>query len=520
MDYLTSLRKPWFIRGLAFLLGALGALAFAPLFIFPALLLSFSAIWFLLDAEIEEGSSFLRIFSLGWWFGLGHFTVGLYWITYALTVDLKAFWWLVPFALFGIPSVLAVFTGAAFALTKVWPYRGVSRAFVFAGIWIGFEWLRGHLFTGFPWNLLGYSWAFSSEMMQMASVGGVYGLSLMAILLSVFLGYLIGKNYFERTLAISIYLLVPFLWVWGHHRLNHPEVMESPSLALRIVQPNIPQTLKWNLAQKEDNFRQLLEMTAQPSAFNLKAVIWPETAIPFFLEQDSFRRMLIAEALPKGALLFTGALRLTGPKEVRNSILVLDKEGNILASYDKAHLVPFGEYIPFRKNIDALFGEGSIKKITIGALDFKAGPGPELVALPNDFPSFSGLVCYEVIFPSAVINAALERPRWILNVTNDAWYGNTSGPYQHLEMTRMRAIEEGVPLVRAANSGISSVFDAYGRMKGSIKLSTRGVLDVFLPPPTQTKPLYAQWGDWITLGLLAIVFAFAGLVILKEHFDE
>lgn len=501
-------------------MGGLGALAFAPLFIFPALLLSFSAIWFLLDVEIEEGSSFLRIFSLGWWFGLGHFTVGLYWITYALTVDLKAFWWLVPFALFGIPSVLAVFTGIAFALTKVWPYQGVSRAFAFAGIWIGFEWLRGHLFTGFPWNLLGYSWAFSPEMIQIASIGGVYGLSLMTILLCVFLGYLIGKNYFERMLAISIYLLVPLLWVWGHHRLNYPEVMESPSLALRIVQPNIPQTLKWDLAQKEDNFRQLLEMTSQPSALSLKAVVWPETAIPFFLEQDSFRRVLITEALPKDALLFTGALRLTGPKEIRNSILVLSKKGNILASYDKAHLVPFGEYIPFRKNIDAIFGEGSIKKLTIGALDFKAGLGPKLVPLPHGFPSFSGLVCYEVIFPNAVINRVQERPKWMLNVTNDAWYGNTSGPYQHLEIARMRAIEEGVPLVRAANSGISAVFDAYGRMKGSIKLSTMGVLDIFLPPPTQTKPLYAQWGDWITLSFLAIVFAFAGLVVLKERFDE
>jgi len=520
MDYLTTLHKPWFIRGLAFLLGALGALAFAPLFVFPALLLSFSAIWFLLDAEIEEGSSFLRIFSLGWWFGLGHFTVGLYWITYALTVDLKAFWWLVPFALFGIPSVLAVFTGAAFALTKVWPYKGVSRAFAFAGIWIGFEWLRGHLFTGFPWNLLGYSWAFSPEMMQMASIGGVYGLSLMAILLGIFLGYLIGKNFFERTLAISIYLLIPLLWVWGHHRLTYPEVMESPPLALRIVQPNIPQTLKWNPEQREDNFRQLLEMTAQPSALHLKAVIWPETAIPFFLERESFRRMLIAEALPREALLFTGALRLTGPREVRNSILVLNKEGNILTSYDKAHLVPFGEYIPFRKNLDAIFGEGSIKKITIGALDFMAGPGPDLVTLPNDFPAFSGLVCYEVIFPCAVINSAQTRPKWMLNVTNDAWYGNTSGPYQHLEMARMRAVEEGVPLVRAANSGISAVFDAYGRMTGSIKLGATGILDVFLPTPTQTKPLYAQWGDWITLGLLAIVFAFGGLVVLKERFDE
>ncbi|EKE10284.1 MAG: hypothetical protein ACD_16C00056G0003 [uncultured bacterium] len=516
MDYLLHLHKRWVQRTLAFILGALGALAFAPLYIFPALLLSFSAIWFLLETEIEEGSSAFRIFILGWWFGLGHFTAGLYWIAHALFVDLGAFWWLIPFTLLGIPSLLAIFTGVAFVLIKLWPFPGLSRAFAFAGIWLGLEWLRGHLFTGFPWNLLGYSWAFSSEILQVASLGGVYGLSLLAILMALCLGSLISKNFFERSVAISIYLLVILAWFWGQNRLKTSEVIDTPSLAIRLVQPNIPQTLKWSVAQKESNFKQLLTMTTLPSALPLKAVIWPETAIPFFLEQDKFRRLLIAEALPKDALLFTGALRRTGPKEIRNSIIVLDKESQILSFCDKFHLVPFGEYIPFRETLDDLFGQGSIKKITVGAIDFKAGAGPESISLPTDFPTFSGLVCYEVIFPSAVINPSQKRPLWMLNVTNDAWYGKTSGPYQHFEMARMRAIEEGIPLVRAANSGISGVFDAYGRVMGSIPLGTRGVLDILLPPPTQKVTFYGRWGDWITFGLIGIIFALAGLFALKR----
>src|SRR3984957_10509748 len=198
MDFLLLLRKPWPQRGTAFILGALGALAFAPLFFFPAFLLSLSGIWFLLEEEIEGKSSFLKIFLLGWWFGLGHFTAGLYWISHALTVDLASFWWLIPFALLGLPAILGIFTGISFILTKLWPYQGISRAFAFAAIWVGMEWLRGHIFTGFPWNLVGYAWAFSPEIMQTASLAGVYGLSLLTLLMAVSLGYLAGKNTFAR----------------------------------------------------------------------------------------------------------------------------------------------------------------------------------------------------------------------------------------------------------------------------------------------------------------------------------
>ena len=524
MDFPQMFLKPWPRRGIAFFLGALGALGFAPLFIFPALLLALSGIWFLLEQEIAHQSSFRKIFWLGWWFGLGHFTIGLYWISYALTVDLAAFWWLIPFALFGVPAILAVFTGVAFILTKLWPYTGISRAFAFAAIWVAIEWLRGHLFTGFSWNLVGYSWAFSPEMMQIASLAGAYGLSLLTLLIAVSLGYFIGKRPFERNISLSIYLIVVLCWVWGKQRLDHPNVMESSPLAIRLVQPSIPQSLKWDPVQREANFQHLLEITAQPSSLPLKAIIWPESAVPFFLQQDDFHRNRIAKIMPKGSLLFTGALRRTPPEktqiEVWNSLLTLNDQGTIVASYDKSHLVPFGEYLPFRKTLDTLFGKGTIKKITIGAVDFTAGPGPETIPLPNGFPSFSGLVCYEVIFPRAVINPVQDRPGWMINVTNDGWYGKTSGPYQHLEIARFRAVEEGVPLVRAANSGVSAVFDAYGRNMGSLGLGKKGVLDVILPTPTRFVPLYAQWGDWIPLGLVLAILALSWAFSFKTRREE
>lgn len=520
MDSLPLFLKPWPQRAAAFVLGAVGALAFAPLFIFPAVILALSGIWFFLNREIEQGTSFSKIFWLGWWFGLGHFTAGLYWIAHALTVDLASFWWIIPFALLGIPAILGVFTGVSFMTLKLWPYDGISRAFAFAAIWVGFEWLRGHLFTGFPWNLMGYAWAFNSGMVQMASLVGVYGLSLFVVLIGVSLNYLVGKEFFAKSIVLALYLITGLGWIWGTFRLDNPDVLESPPLGIRVVQPNIPQALKWDPGQKEAHFKKLLALTAQPSHLPLKAIIWPETAVPFFLEQEDFRRQLISEVIPQKGLLFTGALHRTlpgvTPFEIWNSLLVLNDQGTIIAHYDKSHLVPFGEYIPLRNLSDRLFGKGSVKKITAGLMDFTPGPGPETIPLPEEFPSFSGLVCYEVIFPGVVINSTQTRPGWMINVTNDGWYGHTSGPYQHLEMTRFRAVEEGIPLVRAANSGISAVFDAYGRNLGSLGLGTKGVFDVYLPAPTRLVPLYGRWGDWITLMLIVGTFALAWFLSFRN----
>lgn len=524
MDFPPLLLKPWPQRALSFLLGALGALAFAPLFLFPALLFSFSGIWFLLDRDIEENASFFTLFWLGWWFGLGHFIVGLYWISFALTVDLATFWWLIPFSLLGLPCILSIFIGLSFSLLKVWPYRGISRVFCFASLWISFEWIRGHIFTGFPWNLLGYVWGFSQEMIQLASLGGAYGLSLLALLLSLSLKYLVGKRSYERNIVLSLIFLAALGWMWGKERLTHGDIYPASSFIVRLVQPNIPQSLKWDPLEKEAHFKELLKMTFTPAPHPLKAIIWPETAVPFFLEQTPNRRQAMAESIPQDALLFTGALRQKsleeGLQEIWNSLLVLNDQGEIVAHYDKSHLVPFGEYFPFRKTLDWLFGKDALKKVTAGSLDFTPGSGPKAIPLPKGFPSFTGLVCYEVIFPRAVINSRQERPEWMVNVTNDGWYGKTSGPYQHLEMARFRALEEGLPLVRVANSGVSAMFDAYGRNLGSLGLEEKGFLDVSLPSPTPFVPLYARWGDWVTLGLVLGTLALAWAFSIRVRRDE
>ncbi len=516
MDFPPLLLKPWNQRSLSFFLGAIGALAFAPVFLFPALLLSLSCIWYMLEVNIENKIAYRELFYLGWWFGLGHFTAGLYWISFALLVDLDAFWWLIPFALFGIPSILALFTGLTFSLTKLWPFQGVSRAFAFAAIWVTIEWVRGHIFTGFPWNLLGYSWGFSLELSQLVSVIGIYGLSIFAILVSVSICYVISRKAAERNTAIFLCIIILGAWIWGKSRLSHPDEINAPSLAIRIVQPNISQTFKWDPVRQAGNLKTLLEMTANPSSLPLKAVIWPETAVSFFLEQEPALCMRIADVLPKSALLFTGGLRRTPlgetPVQLWNSLIVINDQGQILTSYDKSHLVPFGEYVPFRSELDGLLGKGTIKKVTAGTVDFSSGSGPQTIGLPEGFLPFSGVVCYEVIFPNAIVNKEQSRPGWIINVTNDGWYGNTSGPYQHLEMTRFRAIEEGTPIVRAANTGISAVFDGYGQKVGVVGFGKQDVLDVVLPHPTYKVPFYAQWGDWITLTLILLTFMLAYLL--------
>ena len=349
-------------------------------------------------------------------------------------------------------------------------------------------------------------------MSQLAALAGVYGLSL----LTIFMGVSLESLRKRKLLFLTTYLIASLCWGGGHYRITHPDVIAKSSLAIRLVQPNVAQSLKWDPAKKKRNFYQLLTLTTLPSSLPLKAIIWPESAISFFLDGSPQYRKIIGKSLPSGALLFTGGLRRTPPNaptlKIWNSLLAIDEEGALIAHFDKFHLVPFGEYLPFRKTLDELLGKNALKKITAGDIDFTPGEGPQTILLPKGFPSFSGLVCYEVIFPAAIIHPSQPRPGWIINVTNDAWYGNSSGPYQHLESARFRAIEEGIPLVRVANSGISAVFDAYGKIIGALPLNTEGILDVLLPTPTRTLTPYAYWGDtfmcFLIIGLLLYSWSF------------
>jgi apolipoprotein N-acyltransferase len=300
--------------------------------------------------------------------------------------------------------------------------------------------------------------------------------------------------------AIAALLLIAVPAAAGAVRL---QLLPTVSTAtwLRLVQPSIPQSLKWDSDAADANFHRLIELSASPADHPLAAVLWPEAAATFLIERDASRRTAIAAVAPKEGYVITGALRGNPPPgpvvQVWNSIEAVDQNGAIRASYDKAHLVPFGEYIPFGDWLP-------IRDLSVGAIDLSAGPGPQTIALPG-LPSFGPLVCYEAIFPAAAIDRE-TRPAWILNVTNDAWYGRSSGPFQHFAIARTRAIEEGLPLVRVANNGVSGVVDAEGRILSGMALDTIGYIDVRLPaagPPT----LYGRAGDWPFLVLLI-----AGLV--------
>jgi apolipoprotein N-acyltransferase len=286
----------------------------------------------------------------------------------------------------------------------------------------------------------------------------------------------------------------------GAWRLGGATGATVDGVRLRLVQPNIDQRLKWAPDERERNFAAHLELSGQAAELPPTHVIWAETAVPFLIEQDMQRRLAVAAVTPPGGLTITGAPRLTldedGERRVWNGLVAIDRSGSVRGTYDKAHLVPFGEYMPFRRWIP-------VAPVAAGALDFSAGPGPRTLDLPG-LPPVSPLICYEVIFPAAVTDPA-ERPSWLLNLTNDGWYGLTAGPHQHFAIARVRAVEEGLPLVRVANTGISGVVDAYGRVTASLGLGARGALDAELPIALPATP-YARLGD-LAFGILLLAFA-------------
>ena len=507
--WLASLRG-WRRHLAAFLLGAIAVLSLPPFNMLPVnftpvLLISFPGLVWLTDGNTGYRSAL----ALGWSFGFGFFLAGLYWIAAALFVDIAQFWWLVPFAIAGVPAGLAIFTAAALlvshALCRLLRLGGTGRVFALVFCWCGAEWLRGHILSGFPWNLMGYTWsgAFPGalEMLQLAAIVGIYGLSLLTVLaasLPARLGDFSGRRWLALVAAV---LLIALPAGWGAYRLANGPTEDVPGIALRLVQPSIPQTMKQDPAALLGNFRRLFALSTSPASTPPTAIIWPEDAAPPFLERDGGARQALAQAAPQNGYIITGTTRTDAapeaPTHVWNSLVAVDHEGNIRASYDKFHLVPFGEYVPLRSVLP-------MQKITPGAIDFSAGPGPRTITLPG-LPPFSPLICYEAIFPHAVVDPA-HRPDWLLNITDDAWYGFTSGPFQHLAIARLRAIEEGLPLARAGDNGISAMFDPYGRFTARLALDDVGVLDVKLPRPLPPT-LYSRIGDLPFFGALLLIAA-------------
>jgi apolipoprotein N-acyltransferase len=492
---------------LAFLLGLAAAAAMPPLDLTPLLAVAFPGLLWLDDGSAGPGASF----RLGWVFGFGFFLAGLYWIAAALFVDIDRFWWLVPFAAAGLPAGFAVYAGLALLATslaaRMLRLPAAARVFAFAVAWSAAEWTRGHALTGLPWNLIGYAWSGgfpgAVAMLQSVAVVGIYGLSfvtvlavsLLALLGSPLPGPMPAVRRWAPAIAAGLLVLMPA--AGGALRLaTAPTVLSDTRL--RLVQPSIPQTMKWDPRAARDNFRRLLELSAAPGRGSLAATLWPEAATPFLLGRDEPARRAIAAVVPKDGYLLTGALRANPPpapvEKIWNSIEALNERGEIVAHYDKAHLVPFGEYVPFRDLLP-------VTKITAGTMDLSAGSGPQTILLPG-LPPFAPLVCYEAIFPGAIVDES-DRPAWMLNVTNDAWYGRSSGPYQHFAIARTRAVEEGLPLVRVANNGISAVVDPLGRVLARTDIDAVGYVDAALPNPV-ARPPYARAGDWTLVALLLL----------------
>ncbi len=500
---------------IAAVLGAASVLALPPFHAMPVLLVTLPCLIWLLDGASATTRPNRAAFWTGWCFGFGYFVVGLHWIASALFVDLASFWWLVPFAVAGLPAGLAIFFGLIAlihgAVARWAALDAVERAMLFAVVWTGVEVTRGVVLTGFPWNLIGYTWVGWPPVLQAASLIGVHGLGLITVLTAGLAYAVIDRDRFRfssRATAVfgAMVVVLAAMAFWGSVRLTAP-LETHPDLRLRLVQASVPQDQKWHPDHRLLHFNRHLDLSVAPGAGPPPThVIWPETAAPFLLNRDAEARRRIAAVVPDGSVLLTGSPLgdpvAGAPDQVRftNSLVGIDGDGVLTLRYDKVHLVPFGEYVPFGSVLP-------IEKITEGREDFTPGPGLRTLAAGTAaradapaLPPFSVLICYEAIFPGHVALTGPDRPAWLLNVTNDAWFGETIGPQQHYAQARMRAVEEGLPLVRAANTGISAVTDGYGRVLDRLDLGAVGVIDA--PLPTALTPtVFARFGH----GPLAIL---------------
>lgn len=470
---------------LSIISGAALAFALPPYYFLPGLF-GFSALFFALEkAESGKGA-----FRAGWLCGFVQFVIGLYWIKNALLTDSEKFGWMVPFAVAGLPAVLGCFTGLAsfvyFLVSRSLSLCLARKIALLPCCWFVAEFLRSFVLSGFPWNLSGYSLGGVFELSQFASVAGVWGLGWLAAVA----GLLPVMMWRKSRISLIVMAAIAVIYLWGGYRAGSGPV-SGGGANIRIVQPNISQFHKWEPLMMREIFIGNLELASSGRIAADAIVVWPETAVPYPLNADVKALAMIGKATPEKGVTLAGALTYEkgAVSRVWNSLFAVGPKGDVRAAHDKFHLVPFGEYVPLRDFLP-------VKKITHGDLSFSSGPGPRTIKL-SGFPSFSPLICYESIFPDNVISG--ERPDFLLNITNDAWFGDSAGPRQHLAMAKMRAVEQGLPLVRAANTGISAVIDPFGREVQILDLGQRGVIDGILPGKTVNKTTYSRLGYFLIL---------------------
>ncbi len=512
---------------ISFFLGSISASAFAPLYFFPLAIIAFSG-WFLISNSCQNNNK--KSFFIGWCFGFGQFVFGLYWICISLFVDILQFFWLLPFALFLIPTILAIYIGLVLLLTnflaRKFAIKDWRKILLLAVIWVFFEYLRSILFTGFPWNLLGYSLLFSLPLSQAAAAIGVYGLSLLAVIFYCFpaLFFTLHNNkikfHFNKKFQpffTCVALCISLIWLVGFFRINSFQPNFFPNATFRLVQPAVSQEEKWDSDHRYNSFLENIRLSHKQGFDKINYVVWSESAVPYVINPITSYGLLsnIASAAPKDGFVITGALRAEFKVETNdwgreaskiwNTVFVIDNDSKVVANYDKNHLVPFGEYIPFSDIFPF------ISKVTNGAINFSEGDGLKTIKLNSKTPSFSPLVCYEAIFAGNVIDKN-NPPQFLLNLTNDAWFGASSGPYQHFDMVRMRSIENGMPAIRVANSGISGLINPLGQVVAAIPLNHKGVVDVMLME-NLPDTIYMRIGNEIVILLSILLLGFVFIPI-------
>jgi apolipoprotein N-acyltransferase len=519
----------WRRRAAAFGAGALSVLAMAPFFAWPILWVTLPALVWLIDGALQDAPSRLRrrgivaAAAVGWWFGFGYFLFGLFWIGEAFLVEADPVIVLfLPLAVVAMPTGLALFYAAATALAAWFWRRAPTRVVVLALAMSGAEWVRGHVLSGFPWNGLGYALTYPLPLMQSAGLVGIYGLALCAVLVFALPAVVWAeapagpiKDRRAKLAALAIAVL-PLLGaaVYGYVRLSQATRATVPGIKIRIVQPSVPQREKWLPQNQERIFNDHLALSATNPAgrrddlAGITHLVWPEAAMPFFPLQHPEALAAIGRLLPAGTLLISGALRAEPdpsnkerPWRFFNSLLVLGQQGSLVAHYDKIYLVPFGEYLPLQPVLETI----GLRPLTQRRGRFESGVSPRPLLHVPRLPALAPIICYEAIFPRSIVEGT-ERPGVILNVTNDGWFGNTTGPRQHFHQARVRAAEEGLPFIRAANNGISAMIDGQGRVAARLGLNVRGVIDMELPAPLP-PPLYARFGDFIFLVMWLIAAA-------------
>jgi apolipoprotein N-acyltransferase len=525
----------WARRAIAFGAGAVGALALSPLNFAPAMFVTLcTAVWLIDGSAQAVGSGASRFAPVascrsaagaGWWLGFGYFFAGLWWLGAAMLVEADQFAWALPLAVLGLPAVLALFTALGFALAQLLWTPSSMRIFALAAGLGASEWLRGHILTGFPWNDFGMAMASLPILAQSASLFGLYGLDLIAIAAFAAPATLVDAPPRRLPTApvkltpsfVSVIVAVCALAGYGALRLNSHETGYVDGVRLRLMQPNLPQDAKFNPENGPEILRHYLALSDQATAPDRTGVadvthlIWPESAFPFVLSREPRALASIERAL-QGKILITGAARAEdgrsgggekGRTKIFNSIEVLHG-GKIVAFYDKTHLVPFGEYLPLARILNPL----GVSHLVPGVWD--VGAGPRRLVAPG-LPAMAPLICYEAIFPGDATPKNGERPQFLLNLTNDGWFGKTSGPYQHFAQARLRAIEEGLPLVRVANTGISAIVDPFGRILNELPLGAEGIIDGRLPKAAKPT-LFANYTGlgFLSLWLFSIILAIIG----------